>query len=132
VSHDRYLLERVTDHQYAILGGRLRHLPGGVDEYLALAAAGRSEPVVPAAPPAAGSATPVSGAELRAIEKEISALDRALARLAGQIAAMHEELAAHDHSDHVGLSRLTGQLRALQDEVTVKEGRWLELSESIE
>ncbi len=38
VSHDRYLLERVTDNQYAILDGRLRHLPGGVDEYLRLAA----------------------------------------------------------------------------------------------
>jgi ATPase components of ABC transporters with duplicated ATPase domains len=38
VSHDRYLLERVTDQQYAILDGHFRHLPGGVDEYLALEA----------------------------------------------------------------------------------------------
>ncbi|MEY4322156.1 MAG: hypothetical protein RL167_884, partial [Actinomycetota bacterium] len=37
VSHDRYLLERVTDQQYALLGdGHLRHLPGGVDQYLEL------------------------------------------------------------------------------------------------
>ena len=36
VSHDRYFIERVTDQQYAILGGRLRHLPGGIDEYLRL------------------------------------------------------------------------------------------------
>ena len=36
VSHDRYFLERVTDQQYAILNGQLRHLPGGVDEYLKL------------------------------------------------------------------------------------------------
>ncbi|GMA24840.1 ABC transporter ATP-binding protein [Luteimicrobium album] len=40
VSHDRYLLERVTDQQYAILDGRFRHLPGGVDEYLRLRASG--------------------------------------------------------------------------------------------
>ncbi|MDO4241794.1 MAG: ABC-F family ATP-binding cassette domain-containing protein [Microbacteriaceae bacterium] len=40
VSHDRYLLERVTDQQYGIFGGKLRHLPGGVDEYLRLRAAG--------------------------------------------------------------------------------------------
>ena len=39
VSHDRYFLERVTDQQYAILAGKLRHLPGGVDEYLRLRAA---------------------------------------------------------------------------------------------
>ena len=43
--HDRYLLERVTDQQYAILDGRLRHLPGGVDEYLKLAALATSKPV---------------------------------------------------------------------------------------
>lgn len=34
VSHDRYLLERVTDQQFALLDGKIRHLPGGVDEYL--------------------------------------------------------------------------------------------------
>ena len=54
VSHDRYLLERVTDQQYAMLDGRLRHLPGGVDEYLRLAdqrmgeaTAGSSRPARP-------------------------------------------------------------------------------------
>ena len=35
VSHDRYLLERVCDRQVALLGdGRLRELPGGVEQYL--------------------------------------------------------------------------------------------------
>ncbi|KAD3515227.1 ATP-binding cassette domain-containing protein [Arthrobacter yangruifuii] len=39
VSHDRYLLERVTDHQIALLGdGKIRGLPGGVDQYLELRA----------------------------------------------------------------------------------------------
>ena len=34
VSHDRYLLERVTDQQIALIGGKVRHLPGGVQDYL--------------------------------------------------------------------------------------------------
>ncbi len=34
VSHDRYLLERVTDQQFALIGGKIRHLPGGVQDYL--------------------------------------------------------------------------------------------------
>lgn len=38
VTHDRYLMERVTDHQFALIDGKLRHVPGGVDEYLELAA----------------------------------------------------------------------------------------------
>jgi len=130
VSHDRYLLERVTDQQYAVLDGRLRHLPGGIDEYLRLAAQRRD-----AAPPA--GPTPIapqamSGAQRRAAEKELAAADRRLARLAEQIKDKHEELAAHDQSDHVGITRLTRELRALEDEVAAAESRWLELSELLE
>jgi energy-coupling factor transporter ATP-binding protein EcfA2 len=42
VSHDRYLLERVTDRQIALLGdGGVRDLPGGVEEYLRAGGAAR-------------------------------------------------------------------------------------------
>jgi ATPase subunit of ABC transporter with duplicated ATPase domains len=132
VSHDRYLLERVTDQQYAIIGGHLRHLPGGVDEYLRMAAhlpAGR----VDASPsPAAPAAHSLSGAELRATQKEIAALDRALAKLSSRINAKHVELAEHDQSDHVGLGRLTAELRDLESDLAVTESRWFELSEMVE
>jgi ABC transport system ATP-binding/permease protein len=127
VSHDRYLLERVTDQQYAIIDGRLRHLPGGIDEYLRLAA---HRPVATPAQP--GSSPGMSGSERRAAEKELAAVDRQLARLAERIAAKHHELAEHDPSDHVGLSRLTGELRGLEGEVAATESRWLELSELLE
>ena len=61
VSHDRYFIERVTDQQYAIFVGRLRHLPGGLDEYLRL----RSQAPAPAraalkAPAPALAKAPVS------------------------------------------------------------------------
>ncbi|WP_406815814.1 ABC-F family ATP-binding cassette domain-containing protein [Mycobacterium sp. M23085] len=132
VSHDRYLLERVTDQQYAVLDGRLRHLPGGVDEYLRLAdqrasaaAAGSSRPADPA--PQA-----MTGAQRRAAEKEVASIDRQLARLADRIRDKHVELAAHDQSDHVGITRLTQELRALEEEVAATESRWLELSELLE
>lgn len=36
VSHDRYLMERVTDDQFALIGGKVIHVPRGVDEYLEL------------------------------------------------------------------------------------------------
>jgi ATPase subunit of ABC transporter with duplicated ATPase domains len=136
VSHDRYLLERVTDQQYAILDGRLRHLPGGVEEYLRLAAArGPSRDPRPAASPSKPAATngsAMSGADTRRLEKEVASIDRALAKLAGQITAKHDQLAAHDQSDHVGITRLTRELRALEDEVVTLETRWLELSEQLE
>jgi len=131
VSHDRYLLERVTDQQYAILDGRLRHLPGGVDEYLRLAQRAGAERAAPAGarPP---QSQEFSGAQLRAAEKEIASIDRKLARLAAQIAAKHGELAEHNQSDHVGITRLTAQLRDLEGDVAELERRWLELSEVVE
>ena len=134
VSHDRYLLERVTDQQYAILGGRLRHLPGGVDEYLRLAKA-QPAAATPGSPTRSGSAPSseaLSGAELRSVQKEITSIERSLAKLDGRITAMHAELAAHDQSDHVEIGRLTTELRALEDAVAAAEARWLELSEQLE
>jgi ATPase subunit of ABC transporter with duplicated ATPase domains len=131
VSHDRYLLERVTDQQYAILDGRLRHLPGGVDEYLRLAAQATTERATPSAVRPSESQE-ISGAKLRTAQKEIAAIDRRLARLADQIAAKHRELAEHDQSDHIGISRLTQELRDLEDDVAELENRWLQLSELLE
>ncbi|MEZ0359808.1 ABC-F family ATP-binding cassette domain-containing protein [Mycobacterium sp. SA01] len=134
VSHDRYLLERVTDQQYAILGGRLRHLPGGVDEYLRMAKA-QPAAATPGSPTRSGSAPSseaLSGAELRSVQKEITSIERSLAKLDGRITAMHAELAAHDQSDHVEIGRLTTELRALENEVAAAEARWLDLSEQLE
>ena len=130
VSHDRYLLERITDQQYAILDGHLRHLPGGVDEYLRITAARKAAPqsIRPTAP----VATTLAGAELRAMQKEIAALDRALTKLAQKVDATHVALAEHDQSDHVGIGHLTAELRNLESELAEKEGRWLELSELVE
>jgi ATP-binding cassette subfamily F protein uup len=130
VSHDRYLLERITDQQYGILDGRLRHLPGGVDEYLRLAA--HSAGAAPEPPRATSKPEAMSGAQRRAAEKELSSVDRQLARLADRITAKHVELADHDQSDHVGITGLTAELRALEDEVGALESRWLELSEAVE
>jgi ATPase subunit of ABC transporter with duplicated ATPase domains len=131
VSHDRYLLERVTDQQYAILDGHLRHLPGGIDEYLRFAA--RREAGSSVSAPAHEPAEPaLSGAELRSVEKEIAALDRALVKLSDRVNAKHVELAEFDQSDHIGLGRLTQELRELEAEVAEKENRWLELSELVD
>ncbi|GAB7144457.1 ABC-F family ATP-binding cassette domain-containing protein [Mycobacterium riyadhense] len=127
VSHDRYLLERVTDQQYAILDGRLRHLPGGIDEYLRLVARPAAKAV-----PVPRDRQAMSGARRRAAEKELAAIERQLERLADRIGAKHDELAEHDQSDHIGITRLTHELRALEDEVAETEANWLKLSEALE
>ncbi len=136
VSHDRYLIERVTDQQYALLGGHLRHLPGGVEEYLKLSAsAGRvSRPGADTLPDSAGTSQPagLTGAALRDAEKELAAIDRRLAKLADAIRSTHDEFAAHDQSDYAGLGTLQGRLSELESEAATLEERWLEVSESLE
>jgi len=137
VSHDRYLLERVTDQQYAILDGGLRHVPGGVDEYLRLRAAQEQQAVTPspmsaqAAEQKTSSSSELSGAERRAVQKEIGAVERRLEKLSGIIDRIHQRLADHDQSDYEGLQGHTDELRQAEDEVAELEERWLELSESI-
>jgi ATP-binding cassette subfamily F protein uup len=131
VSHDRYLIERVTDQQYAIENGTLRHLPGGVDEYLRRRATMRDAAPPESAVAPASALDGLSGADRRAVEKEFGAIDRQLAKLADRIAAKHDELAAHDQSDYAGVGRLTADLQALESELAALEERWLEVGESL-
>ncbi|GAB4096403.1 ABC-F family ATP-binding cassette domain-containing protein [Brachybacterium horti] len=136
VSHDRYLLERVTDQQYAVLDGHVRHLPGGVEQYLALraeqerAGTGPSAPSAAAAPADTSPASPaLSGKEQREAQKELSALERRIEKLAAQRERLAERMAAHDQSDYTGLAGLTAEMTGLQQEEEQAEERWLELSE---
>lgn len=134
VSHDRYFLERVTDQQYAILGGRLRHLPGGVDEYLRLRRAEQDAPApkgAASAPAATAAPVGLSGAELRAAQKEAAALERRIAKLTEQVDAARTALADYDQSDYEGLAREMAAISALQDEIAAAEERWFELTEQI-
>lgn len=137
VSHDRYLLERVTDQQYAILDGQLRHVPGGVDEYLRLRASegatAREDSSALAGTGLTATETPeLTGGERRAVAKEVGAIERRIDKISASIAAAHERLAAHDPSDYEGLQRHTTQLRELEDELAQLESRWLELSEQLD
>src|SRR5699024_3293858 len=138
VSHDRYLLERVTDTQYAVLDGTVRHVPGGVEQYLQLrrqqdqrdrressaGAGSRHE-----ASTGASSDGALTGADAHATRKELSSIERRMDRVSSRVDGVHERLAAHDQSDYQGLQEITGQLRDLETELEGLEERWLELSE---
>lgn len=134
VSHDRYFIERVTDQQYAILGGRLRHLPGGVDEYLRLRRRQEEQQDAAASASAAAAASSrpgLSGAELRTAQKEVAAIERRLAKLTVLIDAAHVRIAEHDQNDYTGVAAQTTTLQELEGEVSQLEERWLELYELV-
>ncbi|GAA2529640.1 ABC-F family ATP-binding cassette domain-containing protein [Microbacterium mitrae] len=133
VSHDRYFLERVTDQQYAILGQRLRHLPNGVDEYLALRAAEDRAPAAKSAPAASPvSAVPaLSGKEAREAEKEMTSLERRFQKLRAQAQKARASLAEMDQGDYVALGVKMTEISGIEAEADDLEMAWLELAEKL-
>jgi ATP-binding cassette subfamily F protein uup len=131
VSHDRYFVERVCDDVYALgAGGTLRHLPGGIEQYLQERRAEREDRQ---APPAERRELPRGAArkETRRLERELARLERALERLAEREGALREEMDANA-TDHARLSELQVALEALHGEREQVEGEWLQTSEALE
>ena len=162
VSHDRYLLERVTDQQFALIGGKIRHLPGGVQDYLDMTEAikngkdpfadekagktgnGRKNGDAVSADSStsagdsgdvadsAAAAPKLTGKAYHEASRRVSAIERKLAKLEEQKADVESQMAAHDPSDYEGLNKLNEQLQAVTDESESLEMEWMELSEQLE
>src|SRR6476661_3104485 len=148
VSHDRYLLERVADKQLALLGdGKVRELPGGVEEYLRLrsadiasqaarSAAGPKGSVGSAAttsgpggiPP--GSATTASPAEVREARKTMARIEKQLSRLQDREERLHGDM-AEQATDPSALADLGVKLQAVVTEREELELEWLEAAEIV-
>jgi ABC-type multidrug transport system ATPase subunit len=138
-SHDRYLIERVTDTVYALYGdGRLTHLPGGVDQYLATLTATLTAEPEPAVGPAGGSRQEapeqteegLSAGGLRTARKELNRLERQVAKLEQREADLHDQLAAHA-TDYEKVATLDAELRTARAEKEQAEVAWLELAERV-
>jgi ATP-binding cassette subfamily F protein uup len=136
VSHDRYFVERVSDNVYALMGdGGIRHLPGGIEQYVELrhAAGAASAPAAGkrATVGASPTASAPSHAEQRAARKEVARLERALDKLTTRETSLHEAMAT-SATDHTKLRELQAELTALLAERETLEAAWLETSEALE
>ncbi len=129
VSHDRYFLERVTDHVLALDSGRLDFLAGGVTEYLERrAAVTHRNPAINGSPAAAAvPAGPSAATRQRAAQKELARLDRQLAAVTKREAELTAELAA-SATDYAKLIELGDELKAAQASKAELEDRWLEVA----
>lgn len=145
VSHDRYLLERVTDHQLALLGdGHLRDLPGGVEQYLELrrqqltaasGAAGATSATAEAKNvPSQGEQGALSGAQRHAAAKNLARLERQLDKVSAQIAKLHADMeaASADPGRVNDLIELGKQLSQAQERQADIELEWLEAAGELE
>jgi ATP-binding cassette subfamily F protein uup len=135
VSHDRYFLERITDHVVALLGdSKLSFLPGGVEQYLERVRGTReaSLPMLAGAPVATAAGAGGAGAggggtdlaQERTARKELQRLERQIERLTQREAALGAEMAEHA-ADYEQLTKLGADLRAVQADKADLEERWL-------
>ncbi|MBA3487972.1 MAG: ABC-F family ATP-binding cassette domain-containing protein, partial [Longispora sp.] len=143
-SHDRYLVERVCDQVYALMGdGKLTHLPGGIDEFLQrvgsggapaggrLAATAHAPKDAPAGADVTSSgSTGMSAAESRVGKKELARLERLVGKLDEREMKLHAQLAEHA-TDYAKIVELQQQLSAIVTEKEQAEEEWLELAERL-
>ena len=151
VTHDRFLMERVTDQQWALIGGTLRHVPGGVDEYLrlteGLSAGGSARPQAPGfnggqggdpnplnAPQtgAQGPRNGLSNAERQRLKKEVASLERKMETRRAKVEELERGMFGIDPTDFAALAAQQDAVAAARDELDELEMAWLEASERLE
>ena len=147
VTHDRFLMERVTDQQFALIDGRLRHVPGGVDEYLRLverpdaASDGSARPCAPGfdgkasgAPtgsPEDASAPKLSNAERQRLRREIASLERKMDTRRGKLEELEAAFGDIDPTDFAALEAHQDKISAAKTELDELETAWIEASERL-
>lgn len=148
VSHDRYLMERVTDDQYALIDGQIRHMPGGVDEFLralderdaapksaagasAAKAAGQTAAESPADSADERSRAALVGGDAYQARKTLASTERKISSLEAQIektrAAMHDI----DPTDFIALGDKQSEIQTIQEQINELEELWMDLSEKL-
>lgn len=159
VSHDRYLMERVTDNQFALIGGKVVHVPRGVDEYLELLAeykasggvAGKSDKKNSGSKSKGGahaeskakhdaasdgsksdSQTTLSAAQVRDIRKKLQSLERKMNTAQRKIDEAKAALQEVDPYDYQALGEAQGAVSECEDKLVVLEEQWLETAALLE
>ena len=148
VTHDRYLMERVTDNQYALINGKIRHLPRGVDEYLELVgrttderdgvvasssgkASASKQTSTSVDEQATGAASKLSGGEIRAFRKSMASAERKMDTLRGKIDGIHQAMTEVDPSDYVKLGDMQKEIKEIEAQIEALEEEWMEAAEAL-
>lgn len=158
VTHDRYLMERVTDHQYAIIDGKIQHLPRGVDEYIEIEEGRREPRSLPQGAPGTKAANEVeaeeassatssstagkasaapssqaklSGGEIRQLRKTIESSERKMDTLRKKIDEAKLAMTKLDPTDFIALGDAQKGIDELQERLADLELEWLEASEAL-
>lgn len=157
VSHDRYLMERVTDNQFALIGGKVVHVPRGVDEYLELldeykkeGIAGRLNDGTAGARTGVGSSagartgvgskagepdspqSSLSAAQVRDIRKKLQSLERKMNTAQRKVDEAKEALQGVDPYDYQALGEAQGKVSGCEEKLAALEEEWLDTAALLE
>lgn len=157
VSHDRYLMERVTDNQFALIGGKVVHVPRGVDEYLELldeykkeSIAGRLNGGTAGARTSVGSSagartgvgskagepgspqSSLSAAQVRDIRKKLQSLERKMNTAQRKVDEAKEALKSVDPYDYQALGEAQGKVSECEEKLAALEEEWLDTAALLE
>lgn len=157
VSHDRYLMERVTDNQFALIGGKVVHVPRGVDEYLELldeykkeGIAGRLNDGTAGARTSVGSSagartgvggkadepdspqSSLSAAQVRDIRKKLQSLERKMNTAQRKVDEAKEALKSVDPYDYQALGEAQAKVSECEEKLAALEEEWLDTAALLE
>ena len=147
VTHDRYLMERVTDQQFALVGGRLTHVPGGVDQYLRMVgeteagdlaeerggfAPAEAAASTATAAKASGQTNGLSNAERQKLRREVSSLERKMDTQRKRVEEAEAAMADVDPTDYAALGAQQATIDEAHAALDELEMAWLEASEKLE
>jgi ATP-binding cassette subfamily F protein uup len=131
VTHDRYFMDRLVDHLFVFEGdGKIKDFNGTYAEYRALkrseTAANRptstvSRPLSSTEPEPSAGLSNTERNEMKKLDKEIGALEHRKKEILERFNA--EDLGADE------AAKLSAELGQLQENLEMKEMRWLELAE---
>ncbi len=148
VSHDRYLVEHVTDDQFALIDGKVVHVPRGVDEYLELLEAAQqnvdtvaSRGAVQGSAPSGASqaeqsttkaASSLSAAQERDIRKKLQSLERKMNTAQGKVDDAQMVLQETDPYDYQALEQAQQSVALAKEHLAALEEEWLETASLLE
>jgi len=138
VSHDRYFCERVTDLVFGLLGdGTVRHLPGGIPEYLKIRQETDHVPLMADEPgftpdaDVSNASAALDATQTRAAKKQLSRLERTIAACDKEEQKLHDQLAEHA-TDYEKCAELNSALIESKERKHAAELEWMELAEQLE
>jgi ABC transport system ATP-binding/permease protein len=137
-SHDRFLLDRLADHTFALeSGGEVKDFPGGYSEYRSWKSAQpkpESSPVIQPEAPAAVSGEQTQEEKNRKlsfkVQRELEMLEKEIPQLEERKMRLTEQL-SEGMTDYNEIQRISDELAEVDAALEGKSTRWLEIQEGI-